>query len=99
MSNAILNVIGKLCSDLTLLCIDNQHLILKYHAVVFTPASCGRMDEQSHLLLHTCVESHSSINLCPVHYLKAYLCLLNSLGRRWMDFTRPLHSWVTIDST
>ena len=31
------------------------------------------MDLLGHLLLLICIESHSSVNLCPGFYLKAYL--------------------------
>ena len=32
----------KHCSDLTLLCIDNQHLFLQHHAAIFIPMSGGK---------------------------------------------------------
>ena len=35
---------AKHCSDLTLLCSDNQHLFLQYHAAIFIPASGDKMD-------------------------------------------------------
>ena len=37
-------VAAKHCSDLTLLCIDNQHLFLQCHAAIFIPISGGKMD-------------------------------------------------------
>ena len=49
-----LNLLGKLlllalvnakhCSDLTLLCIDNQHLFLQHHGAIFIPMSGGKTD-------------------------------------------------------
>ena len=57
-------VTAKHCSDLTLLCIDNQHFFLHCNAAIFIPMSGGKTDR---------IESHSSVNLCPVFYLKAYL--------------------------
>ena len=37
-------VTAKQCSDLALLCIDNQHLFLQHHAAIFIPVSSGKMD-------------------------------------------------------
>ena len=34
----------KHCSDLTLLCIDNQHLFLQHHAAIFILISGGKTD-------------------------------------------------------
>ena len=61
------------CSDLTLLCIDNQHLFLQHNAAIFIPMSGGKTDHLGHLPPQVCIESHSNVNLCPVFYLKAYL--------------------------
>ena len=36
------------CSDLTLLCIDNQHLLLQHYAAIFIPASGGKGDQPGH---------------------------------------------------
>ena len=64
----------KHCSDLTLLCIDNQQLFLQCHAAIFIPLSRGKTDHPGHLPPpQICIESHSNINLCPVFYLKAYV--------------------------
>ena len=60
------------CSDLTLLCIDNQHLFLQHIAATFIPMSGGNTDCLGHLHPKIHIESHSSVNLCPVFYLKAY---------------------------
>ena len=35
---------AKNCSDLTLLCIDNQHLFLQHSAAIFIPMSVGKTD-------------------------------------------------------
>ena len=64
---------AKCCSDLTLLCIDYQHLFLQHHAAIFVPASGGKMDWLGYLPPQICVESDSSVNLCPIFYVKAYL--------------------------
>ena len=64
------------CSDLTLLCIDNQHLFLQHNAAIFAifiPMSGGKTDYPGHLPSQICIESHSNVNLCPVFYLKVYL--------------------------
>ena len=66
-------VTAKRCSDLTLLCIDNQHLFLQCKDVIFIPMCGGKTDCLGHLPPQICVESHSNVNLCPVFYLKAYL--------------------------
>ena len=58
-------VTAKCCSDLTLLCIDNQHLFLQCHAAIFIPLSGGKTDCLGHLPLHICIESHTNVNLCP----------------------------------
>ena len=65
----------KHCSDLTLLCIDNQHLFLQHDAVIFISVSIsgGKTDHPGHLPPQVHIESHSNVNLCPVFYLKAYL--------------------------
>ena len=61
------------CSDLTLLCFHNQHLILQHNAAIFIPMSGGKTDISVHLPPPVCIESHSNVNLCLVFYLKAYL--------------------------
>ena len=66
-------VTAKCISDLTLLCVDNQHLFLQHHAAIFVPLSGGKTDCLGHLLSQIRIESHSNVNLCPVFYLKAYL--------------------------
>ena len=66
-------VTAKHCSDLTLLCIDNQHLFLQHNAAIFIPMSGGKTDCPGHLPPQVSIESHSNVNLCPVFYLKAYL--------------------------
>ena len=63
----------KHCSDLTLLCIDNQHLFLQHHAAIFIPLSGGKTDHLGHLPPQIHIESYPSVNFCPVFYLKAYL--------------------------
>ena len=66
-------VTAKHCSDSTLLCINNQHHFLQCNAAIFIPMSGGKTDHLGYLTTQICIESHSSINLCPVFYLKAYL--------------------------
>ena len=65
-------VTAKHCSDLTLLCVDNQHLFLQCNAAIVIPMSGGKTDHVGHLHPQVCIEFHSSVNLCPVFYLKAY---------------------------
>ena len=64
---------AKHCSDLTLLCIDNQHLFLQHNTAIFIPMSGGKTHHPGHLPPQVHNESHSNSNLCPVFYLKAYL--------------------------
>ena len=66
-------VTAKHCSDLTLLCIDNQHLFLQHNAAIFIPLSGGKTDHLGHLPPQIHIESHTNVNLCPVFYLKAHL--------------------------
>ena len=54
----------KHCSDLTLMCIDNQHLFLQHQAAIFIPVSGGKADQLDHLPPQICIESTSIINLC-----------------------------------
>ena len=63
-------VTAKGCSDLTLLCIDNQHLFLQHYAAIFFPMSGGKTDCSDHLPPQICIESHSNVNLCPVVLFK-----------------------------
>ena len=56
----------KCCSDLTLLCVDNQHLFLQHHAAIFTPISGGKTDYPGHLPPQILTMSHTNVNLCPV---------------------------------
>ena len=63
-------VIAKCCSDLTLLCIDNQHLFLQHYAVIFIPMSGGKTDHLGHLPPQIHIESHTNFNLCPVFLFK-----------------------------
>ena len=59
-------VTAKCCSDLTLLCVDNQHLFLQSNAAIFIPLSGGKTDHPGHLPPQIHIESHSNVNLCPV---------------------------------
>ena len=66
-------VTAKHYSDLTLLCIDKQHLFLQHKVAIFIPMSGRKIDCLGHLSPQVHIESHSNVNLCPVFYLKAYL--------------------------
>ena len=91
-------VTAKCCSDLTLLCVDNQHLFLQHNAAIFVPLSGGKTDRPGHLPPQILIESHSNVNLRPVFYLKAYLQCTESF-RKKLDgsWVTPLF-WVTIGS-
>ena len=56
----------KHCSDLTCLCIDNQHLFLQQPTAIFIPLSGGKTDCSGHLLPQIHLESYTNVNLCPV---------------------------------
>ena len=43
------------------------------------------MDWPGHLMPQIPIECHSNVNLCPVFYLKAYLCHQSLFGRGQMD--------------
>ena len=45
MANLLALLTAKHCSDIILLCIDNQHLFLQYNSAIFIPASGGKMDQ------------------------------------------------------
>ena len=66
-------VTAKCCSDLSMLCVDNQHVFLQHNAAIFIPLSGGKTDCSDHLPPQIHIESHSNVHLCPVFYLKAYL--------------------------
>ena len=86
----------KHCSDLTLLCIDNQHLFLWCHAAIFIPMSGGKTDCLGHLPTQIYMESHTNVNFCPVFIWRL---ILNHLGWSLMDCTYHLFFWITIGST
>ena len=73
---------AKHCSDLTLLCVDNQHLFLQHHAAIFVSLSGGKTDCLGHLPPQIHIEFHSIFNLCPVFYLKAYLRCTESFRKK-----------------
>ena len=54
------------CSDLTLLCIDNQHLFLQHNCAIFIAMSGGKTDHLGHLPPQICIVFHTSVNLCHV---------------------------------
>ena len=62
---------AKCCSDLTLLCFNNQHHFLQHHAAIFIPISGGKTGQLGHLAPQICVESHSNV-FALFFYLMAY---------------------------
>ena len=58
-------VTAKHCSDLTLLCVYNQHLFLQHHAAIFVPLSGGKTDCLGHLAPQIHIESHSNVKSLP----------------------------------
>ena len=63
----------KHCSDLTLLCIDNQHLFLQCHAAIFIPLSGGKTDCPGHLPPRFVLSLTPMLIFGLFFYLKAYL--------------------------
>ena len=88
-------VIAKHCPDLTLLCVDNQHLFLH---LFFVPLSGGKTDHPGHLPPQIRIESHSNVNLCPIFYLKAYLRCTESFRKKSDGSHLTSLFWVTIGS-
>ena len=91
-------VTAKGCSDLTMLCFDNQHLFLQHNAAIFIPMSDGKRDHLGHLPPQIHIESHSSVNLCPVFYLEAYLRHTESFRTKPDGSHVTSLFWVTIGS-
>ena len=91
-------VTAKCCSDLTLLCVDNQHFFLQCHAAIFVPLSGGKTDHLGHLPPQIHIEYHSNVNLCPIFYLKAYLRCTESFRMKPDGSDVTSLFWVTIGS-
>ena len=49
-----------------------MYFFLQHNAAIFIPMSGGKTDHLGYLPPQIHIESHSSVNLCPVFYLKAY---------------------------
>ena len=62
--------------------INNQHLYLQHHVVNFVPASGGKTDQPGYFSLQIHNDSYSSANLCPLFYMKAHLCCLESFRKK-----------------
>ena len=92
-------VTAKCCSDITLFCIDNQHLFLQHHAVIFIPMSDVKTDCLGHLPSQIHIESHSNVNLCPVFYMKAYLRHTEPFRMKPDELCVTSPFWVTISTT
>ena len=54
---------AKHCSDLTLLCIDIQHLFLQHHNAIFIPVSGGKTDHLGNLPSQIHIASHTNVTL------------------------------------
>ena len=92
-------VTAKHFSDLTLLCLYNQHPFLQCSAAIFIPMSGGKTDHMGHLPPQICIESHSNVNLCPVFYLKAYLRCTEPFRMKPDGLPVTSLFWLTIGST
>ena len=47
--------IAKHCCDLTLLCIDNEHVFLQCHDAIFVPTSSSKTDWPGHIAPQICI--------------------------------------------
>ena len=92
-------VTSKHCSDLTLLCIDNQHLFPQCHAAIFVTFSGGKIDCPGHLPPQIHIESHTNVNLSPVYYLKGYMRCTEPFRMKSDRLCVTSLFWVTIGST
>ena len=87
----------KHCSDLTVLCIDNQYPFLSvcyFHSHVWWQDSSS-----SHLPPQICIKSHSNVIFSMFFIWRLIWDVLNHLGWSQMDCMWPLFFWVTIAST
>ena len=66
-------VTAKHCSDLTLLCIDNQHLFLQCNAAIFIPMSGGKTDHLGYLPIRFVLSLILMLIFAQFFDLKAYL--------------------------
>ena len=79
------------CSDLTLLCIDNQHLFLLNHAAIFVPASGVKRDLLNHLPPQAHFEDHSNVNLMPCILIEGLFMVYSAFFQRsQVDLMCPL---------
>ena len=89
----------KCCLNLTLLHTDNQCLFLQLHVAIFVPASVGKWVKLSYLTSQIHFESHSSVKLYSVFYLKAKsiakapFCRLSSQDPWYMQHLWLLSPW------
>ena len=77
---------AKHCSNLTLLCINNQILFLQCPAI-FVPTSSEKTVWLGHLPSEIHTESNSNVNLCPVFYLKTHLHCTEPFWKRLDGFS------------
>ena len=75
-------VTAKHCSDLTLLCVDNQHLFLQHHVAIFVPLSGGKTDCLGHLPLRFVLSLTPVLIFALFFYLKAYLRCTESFRKK-----------------
>ena len=79
-------VTTKHCSDLTLLCMDNQHLFLRHCAGVLIPASGGKIDQQG-------LQSTDPFRKNQMDHMYHLLFLFNN--RMHMQIcAKTIYSWV-----
>ena len=73
---------ANIVSHLSLLHIDNQHFSSSASCCYLFTASSGKMEKLGHLPPQIHIESYYNVNLCPVFYLKAYLCHTKPLMKK-----------------
>ena len=73
----------KCCSDLTLLCIDNQHFFFSIMLLFSFPCLVARWIIWVIFLLRFVFESHSNVNLCPVFIWSLFETYWTILDEAW----------------
>ena len=77
------------CSDLTLLCMDNQHLFLQHHAAIFNLMSDGKTDHWCHLPPQIVLSLTQMLIFALFFIWRLIWDVLNHLGWYQMD-----HMWL-----
>ena len=91
-------VTAKHCSNLTLLCVDNQHLFLQHNTAIFVPLSGGKTDRLGHLPLRFVLSLTPMLIFALFFYLKAYFRCTEPFRKKPDGSQVTSLFWVTIGS-